>query len=447
MAARLDPASVPVPELTTFAKAVSVPLILFAALLPASGQKKRDPSKAVAAVRQSATISRSVLEAEDAIAKKDYVRAESLLTEATTKEPKDHRAWYDLGFVLKVTDRIPAAVDAYRKSLELKPDEAATNKALGELLVASGRSAEGIPLLIRAAKLKPSAANWLLLGEALEASDPAAAVDAYKSAAAASPNDLEPHLRAGALLEAQKRYPEAEISYKAALALNSKSTEALAGLTNVYVTTDRVTEAEAALRQYLVLEPANATARIQLGRLLARSGKVDEAIVELESSAGKPPDPKLARELAGLYLAAKKFDKAVPAFQTLLPVLGDDATVHYGLGSALLQLTRYAEAESALLQAVKLDPKLPEAYANLALAASNNKHYELAIRALDAHAALAADNPATYFLRATCYDNLKLYKEAAKNYRLFLQVAGGRFADQEWQAKHRLIAIEPKRDR
>ncbi len=421
-----------------------MPLTLFAIALPAFGEKRRTPSKPVAAVTLSATIPKSVLDAEEAIAKKDYARAETLLTEATARQPKDHRAWYDLGFVFKVTDRIPAAVDAYRRSLALKPDEAATNKALGELLVASGQNAEGITFLAKAAKLNPSTENWLRLGETLEASDAAAAVEAYKTAAAASPKDIEPHLRAGAVLEAQKRYPEAELSYKAALALSTTSAEALAGLTNVYVATDRVAEAEATLRQYLVLEPANAPARIQLGRLLARSGKIDEAIVALESRAGASPDPKLAREVAGLYFAAKKFDKAVPAFQSLLPAMADDAAVHYGLGSSLLQLTRYAEAESALLQAVKVDPKMTEAYANLALAASNSKHYELAIRALDAHAALAGDNPATYFLRATCYDNLKLYKEAATNYRLFLQLAGGRFADQEWQAKHRLIAIEPK---
>jgi Flp pilus assembly protein TadD len=437
---------VPLPELMTLAKTV-VPLVLFAILLPAFGQKKRVASQPAAALTHPAAIPKSVLDAEEAIAKKDYARAESLLTEATAREPKDHRAWYDLGFVLKVTDRLPEAVDAYRKSLALKPDEAATNSALGELLVASGHSAEGILFLAKAAKLNPSAANWMLLGESLAASDPAAAVDAYRSAVAASPKDIEPHLRAGAVLEAQKRYSEAEVSYRSALALDAKSAEALAGLTNVYIATDRVAEAESALRKYLVLDPSSAQARIQLGRLLARSGRADEAIAELESGIGDPSDPKLARELAGLYLAAKKFDSAVPAFQSLLPALADDATVHYGLGSALLQLTRYPEAESALLQAVKLDPRMAEAYANLALAASNNKHYELAIRALDAHAALAADNPATYFLRATCYDNLKLYKEAAKNYRLFLQVAGGRFADQEWQAKHRLIAIEPKRNR
>jgi hypothetical protein len=37
------------------------------------------------------------------------------------------------------------------------------------------------------------------------------------------------------------------------------------------------------------------------------------------------------------------------------------------------------------------------------------------------------------------------YKQAALDYHQFLNVAQGKFPDQEWQATHRLIAIEPKK--
>ena len=51
----------------------------------------------------------------------------------------------------------------------------------------------------------------------------------------------------------------------------------------------------------------------------------------------------------------------------------------------------------------------------------------------------------TYFLRASAYDHLRDFKNAALNFHLFLKVANGKYPDQEWQAKHRLIAIEPKK--
>jgi Flp pilus assembly protein TadD len=79
------------------------------------------------------------------------------------------------------------------------------------------------------------------------------------------------------------------------------------------------------------------------------------------------------------------------------------------------------------------------------VAANENKNYPLAIKAADLRAKYLPENPMSYFLRATAYDHLRDAKDAAKYYHQFLEVAGGKYPDQEWQAKHRLIAIEPKK--
>jgi tetratricopeptide (TPR) repeat protein len=92
---------------------------------------------------------------------------------------------------------------------------------------------------------------------------------------------------------------------------------------------------------------------------------------------------------------------------------------------------------------VKLKPDLGEAYGGLAFAAGENKDYALTIRALDARAKLLPETSITYFMRASALDHLRDYKKAATNYHLFLDTAKGKYPDQEWQATHRLIAIEP----
>ena len=48
-----------------------------------------------------------------------------------------------------------------------------------------------------------------------------------------------------------------------------------------------------------------------------------------------------------------------------------------------MQEKKYPEAQQELLMAVKLKPDLGEAYGNLAVVASENKNYQLAMRALD----------------------------------------------------------------
>jgi tetratricopeptide (TPR) repeat protein len=76
--------------------------------------------------------------------------------------------------------------------------------------------------------------------------------------------------------------------------------------------------------------------------------------------------------------------------------------------------------------------------------ASENKNYELALKSLDYRAKFLPESPASYFLRATCFDNLKAVKQAVEYYQRFLAADAGKLSDQEWQARHRLIALDPR---
>jgi hypothetical protein len=54
------------------------------------------------------------------------------------------------------------------------------------------------------------------------------------------------------------------------------------------------------------------------------------------------------------------------------------------------------------------------------------------------------ESPATYFLWATAYDTLHDKEQAAAYYHHFLDAAAGKFPDQEWQARQRLLLLEKK---
>jgi tetratricopeptide (TPR) repeat protein len=202
-----------------------------------------------------------------------------------------------------------------------------------------------------------------------------------------------------------------------------------------------------ALRKYIELEPNNPAAYFQLGRVLTAENKSPAAIDAYEGGLKlQPADSQGLNELSSLYERAGKAGKAEPLLQAFVTAHPDDPQAHARLGSVLLHEHKNADAQTQLLLALKLDPNQPDACADLALAASDSKNYELTIRALDARAKLGApESPGTYFLRATAYDHLQDRKQAAENYHKFLETANGRFPDQEWEARHRLIAIEPKR--
>ena len=399
-----------------------------------------------------------IAQAEDAIQKNDFTAAETLLKKALDKESNNYQAWFDLGFVLNRLGRADESIAAYRKSVAAKPDVFESNLNLGLMLVRA-KNSEAEQFLRAATGLKPTAQveegqarAWLALAHLLEDKKPADALQAYGKASELTPKDPEPHLSAGLLHERQKEFSDAEAEYKQVLTLDPKSTdphstEAAIGLTNIYMKSGRLGDAEPLLRRLATERSEDAGIHLQLGRVLAAEGKKDDAIAELQTALKlAPSDADAQRDIADLYASAGKNDLAESAYRTLVTAQPKDPELHRGLGQALLRQKKFPEAQEEFLVALRLKRDWPDVYIDLAFAASENKNYELAIRALNGRTMLNVEMPAIcFFVRASAYDHLRDYKQAAVDYHHFLDVANGKYPDQEWQATHRLIAIEPKK--
>jgi Flp pilus assembly protein TadD len=394
-----------------------------------------------------------IAQAEDAIQKNDFTGAEALLKKAIDKDPKNYQAWFDLGFVLNRLGRVEDSIHAYRQSVAAKPEVFETNLNLGLMLVRFN-SPEAERYLRAATGLKPAdhveegqASAWLALAHLLENTKPEDALAAYRKASELTPKDPEPHLSAGLLQERQKEFSAAEAEYKQVLAVDPHSTEAAIGLTNLYMKSGRLGDAEPLLRRLATERPEDAGIHLQLGRVLAAQSKKDDAITEIQTALQlAPADSDAQRELADLYSSAGKNDLAENTYRALVTTQPKDPELHRGLGQALLRQKKFPEAQQEFLTALRLKRDSPDVYVDLAFAASENKNYELTIRALNGRTLLNPDLPAIcYFLRASAYDHLRDYKLAAVDYHHFLEVAEGKYPDQEWQATHRLIAIEPNK--
>jgi tetratricopeptide (TPR) repeat protein len=394
--------------------------------------------------------------AESLIQKQDFAGAEPLLRKLLDHDADDYVAWFDLGFVENGLGKTDESIAAYRKSVAANPTIFESNLNLGLQLARAGNP-DAEKFLRAATQLKPTshvaegqARAWLSLGHVIETSKPGEAVAAYQKASALMPKDAEPHLSAGLLLERQNKFADAQQEYKQALQLDPSSMDAVTGLANIYMRGKQFPEAEAQLRKIVAAHPNQAALHIQLARVLAAQGKNEEAIAEFEVGlrGGDVANSSLSdprRELADLYYAAGKNDQAEAAYRALLAKQPSDPVLHRELGRSLIRGKKFADGQTELLAAIKLKPDFGEAYTDLAFAAGENKNYPLVIRALDERAKLLPETADTYFFRASAYDHLKDVKKAVANYHLFLQTANGKYPDQEWQAKHRLIALEPKR--
>ena len=442
-------------------------LVLLVSAVPLLAQSKPSSQQGKPTVRRhrvpvsepsDPAYTRALAEAETALEKKNYAQAETLLKQVVAQDEKNYRGWFDLGHLYALTGRAPDAIAALRKSDALKPDLFETNLNLGMVLASSGQDAEAAKHFRKATTLKPSnpatAANqissaWMSLGQVLERSNPMDAVSAFRQAATLLPpnqESVEPRLAAGQILLDQKNYAEAQKEYEQILEIKPQSVPALDGLSTALIGQKKFDQAEQVLRRQLAADPQNRAAHLRLGNLQMASQRYDDAIIEFSQVLELSPDDREAkRDLAGAAALAKKYQIAEKLYREIAQAEPHNAEVRFALGTVLMNQRKFPESEAALLEAVNFDPNLADAYGNLAIAASENHHYELALKALDARARSVPENPATYFLRATCYDHLRAFKQASQNYRKFLEVAEGKFPTQEWQARHRLIAIEPKK--
>jgi len=387
-------------------------------------------------------------DAEDLLQKQQYQQAEEKLQALVSKQNDNPQAWFDLGFAQARLGQTADSITAYRKAAELSPKWFEAQQNLGLALAKSGDLSGAAAALRIAATLKPTAGGqqalsraWLSLAQVTEESQPQEALAAYQKAAELDPANSDAVLGAAKLAEHSGNLAAAEQQYlKLAESGNSEGIRRLVGL---YIQQKRYADAETWLRKYMAANPSNMAAQIQLGKLLAAEGKTQDAIAALEPAYNSAPDPNLARELAALYLDAKQYDGAAKLLQGLVAQNPADAQLHLDYGQALVHLHKYPEAQTELLKALQQNSRLIDGYFDLAYSAQQNKNYELVIRVLDARAKLQPETPGTYFLRATAYDSLRMYKPAAENYKHFLAVAAGKFPDQEFQARHRLKAILP----
>jgi cytochrome c-type biogenesis protein CcmH/NrfG len=123
----------------------------------------------------------------------------------------------------------------------------------------------------------------------------------------------------------------------------------------------------------------------------------------------------------------------------------NDAEAHDSLGEVLLKERKFTEAQQEFITTVKLKPDLGLAYGSLAIAANENQNYALTIKALEVRAKLLPENAISYFLRATALDHQTNYKDAARYYHLFLDAANGKYPNEEWKARHRLVWIDSRK--
>jgi tetratricopeptide (TPR) repeat protein len=264
-------------------------------------------------------------------------QAEKWLREALELEPEDSDWLGQLAELLEREGRMAAAADLYLRLAEADPQALAAYRFLSVYYLKRSEWEKARWQLERLLRLVPQDAlgrrNLGLvlfnLGLREEAREQLNAVLATGQA------DALTHHLLGLIFQNEGLHYLAADAFQAALRLDAELVEARLGLTAAWLAVNERAKAEEAAEEGARLFPGNTQLQINYGLVLLRVNKPEAALTEFRSA---------------LHLAS-------PAGR---------AQIYFHIGQAQMDLRRFEQAVAAWTTAVRLDPKLAEAYNYLA---------------------------------------------------------------------------------
>lgn len=273
----------------------------------------------------------------------------------------------------------------------------------GRSLINEHRYQEGIVELKKAIELAPrNMSTYIELARAyFAAKDPAAAEAALNQALTVDPRSTDVLIALGDFRVTTGKPDQAEVTYKEALGIAPQNEEIHLRLAGFYQRFNKLTDAEATLQNLATLKPHDEKPHIYLGDFFTWLGQPDKALAsyqhatEINSSStiardklistyldtGKTAEAeakvkeileKNSKDLVGRFfdarirLAKNNADETISLLQGVVKDEPQFALAHHFLGLAFLQKRQTAQARGAFLEAVKLNPMLPDSRTALA---------------------------------------------------------------------------------
>lgn len=270
----------------------------------------------------------------DALALKDYTRAEKLFREVIKTNPKSPSPLIAMAELARVQGKAAEAEDWIRKAVAVSPNSAESQLALARLYI--------------------SKHDWKN------------AEQAYLKVVAADPKALP--LGLGELyLNGMNRPEQAAEQFRRAVSMRGDHAGARFGLGSALLAMNDVPGAIREMREAARLEPANALAHHGLGRALMRKAETKEAIAEFQKALElQPKFFAAALDLGDAQMATGQGQDALKSYQAAIKLDAKSADPFVKMGMAYQQMNMRKEAYDAYLSALRLDPKQILALNNLA---------------------------------------------------------------------------------
>ena len=294
----------------------------------------------------------------------------------------DNQAYLSLGLILEELGRFEEAKVCYKKALLIKPDDSAAHYGLGNVLRSLVKLEESTASYRKAIVLKPDYVEaYSNLGVALSELGRLEEAEAvYKKAIIVNPGYVEAHSNLGNTLRELGKLEEAEASYRRAIVLSPNFADAHNNLAVTLKELGKLEEAEASYNQSLFHKPGVAQTHYNLGNTLRQLGKLEMARASYKQSTTLSPDYAIAHLFLGITLNdLGRLKESEVSYRQAIKCKPDYAEAHCYLAGTLKEQGKAEAAQVSYRRAITLRPDFPEAHYNLGLLLLEDRQYDIAM--------------------------------------------------------------------
>jgi tetratricopeptide (TPR) repeat protein len=288
----------------------------------------------------------------------------------------------NLGLVYQLLDRSAEAMTEFLRALKFKPGLAGANFFLGVDYCKLGEGAKAIPYLKAALQTEPNRPDiWLWLATAQEISgELQPEVVTVRRALESQPKDVDLLYLLG---HAYERLGKQEVAHLEKVAPGSSRSEQL--LAESYATSNEWPSAVIHFQSALAASPNRAGLHVELGEVLLRAGKVNQAIREFDEELRRDPgNPHALVRRGEARLIQENVEAALQDWEKAIAIDVEQTERILGLreagfgDSALEQLTDATREKIQKLAGDLQDRNSPAAHLALAFLAEQNGNFSRA---------------------------------------------------------------------
>ncbi|MDZ8260548.1 tetratricopeptide repeat protein [Nostoc sp. ChiQUE01b] len=274
---------------------------------------------------------------------KRFTQAEEVYRQIIDKNPKQSEALYGLGMLAQQQGKYQNAEQFFQAALQLQPKAGEIYNSLGFSLQQQGKLEE--------------------------------AIACYEKALLILPDSIEVQINISNTLHIQgKLSPEEQVHY--------------AGLNHEFALTRHQAGdfkfAELYYRQAIALQPDLGKSHSNLGEILQKQGRLNDAIKSCQQAIKIKPDDANAYHNLGYFFHEKgRFEQAIEAYEKALSIQPDLAVTYNNLGNLLKAQNRIDAAIESYQKAIKIRPDIDYIYCNLGTVFIPANKIEAAVEAFE----------------------------------------------------------------